>query len=72
LRYVAGPESVGMDVLLHGVAHVYGLPERSTALNLPSTRYAYLPHDTHTHTHIHTYTYTHTHTHTHTVGGALG
>ena len=35
-----GPESVGLDVMLVGVSHVYGLPERSTALNLPSTKYA--------------------------------
>ena len=36
---VTGPESVGLDILLHGLTHVYGLPERSTSLNLPSTRY---------------------------------
>lgn len=35
-----GPESVGLDAVFVGLTHLYGLPERSTGLNLPTTRYA--------------------------------
>jgi alpha 1,3-glucosidase len=33
-----GPSSIGIDVTLNGFAHVYGLPERATSLNLKDTR----------------------------------
>ena len=38
--HTLGPESVGLDAVFVGLTHLYGLPERSTGLNLPTTRYA--------------------------------